>query len=196
MDMATKSPGRTHRRWKTAWLFLIVFLVLVQAACSRPSERRQRQSQSQTTSADRDRAERRTALRVVSEGDLDRWMYSRVFWVAILSGIAGFLLSWFYLTRLSYGGGMEIERQARHIFFVMVVFIVLPCVLLALYADMYLYAFSGQVAYTLLGALFGTQGLLLTLAAVLLFTVVSVGVTRFKSGSRCPYMLWPRPKVR
>ena len=133
--------------------------------------------------------------RGVRQGDLDKWMYSRVVWLAILGGMAGFLLSWFYLTRLSYEGGLQIERQARNIFLVTLVFIMLPVVLLALYADMYLYAFSGHFAYTLLGALFGTQGLLLTVAALLLFTVVSVGVTRFKSGSRCPYMLWPRPKV-
>lgn len=195
MDMVTKSPGATPRR-KTAWLFLIVLLFLAQAAACGQQGERQQQSQSQVTSADRGRADLRAAARGVRPGDLDKWMYSRVAWVAILGGIAGFLLSWFYLTRLSYGGGLQIEKQARSIFFVTLVFILLPAVLLALYADMYLYAFSGHFAFTLLGALFGTQGLLLAVAALLLFTVVSVGVTRFKSDSRCPYMLWPRPKVR
>jgi hypothetical protein len=194
MDMATKNPGATPQR-KAVWLFLIVFLILLaQAAACGQGERRQ-PSQSQVTNADRGRADQRAASRGVRQGDLDKWMYSRVVWVAIAGGIAGFLLSWFYLTRLPYEGRLEIERQARSIFFVTLVFIVLPGVLLALYADMYLYAFSGHFAYTLLGALFGTQGLLLAVAAILLFTIVSVGVTRFKSGSRCPYMLWPRPKV-
>jgi hypothetical protein len=193
MDTATKGPGATPR-WKAGWLFLIVVLVLGQAAAGAQAGRRQQQP-SPVTTADRSRADQRAAARGVRPGDLDKWMYSRIAWVAVFGGIAGFLLSWFYLTRLSYGGRLEIEHQARSIFFVTLVFIVLPAVLLALYADMYLYAFSGHLAFPLLGALFGTQGLLLAAAALLLFTVVAVGVTRFKSGSRCPYMLWPRPKV-
>jgi hypothetical protein len=192
MDIATKSPGASPRR-RAAWLFLVALLALAPAAAR--GQGRASQPTPQATTVERSRADQRAAARGVRPGDLDRWMYSRVVWVAILGGMVGFLLSWFYLTTLPYEGRMEIERQARGIFFVSLVFILLPAVLLALYADMYFYAFSGFYAFTLLGALFGTQGLLLTAAALLLFAAVSVGVTRFKSGSRCPYMLWPRPKV-
>lgn len=194
MHMARKSscakPG-----WKAARLFFILLLVLGPAAAYGQSRVSPTPSRTQAAGNDRGGLAQRAAARGVRPGDLDKWMYSRVVWVALFGGIAGFLLSWLYLTRLSYGGGLQIERQARNIFFVTLVFIVLPAVLLMLFADMYLYAFSGHFAFTLLAALLGTQGLLLTVAALLLFTVVSVGVTRFKSGSRCPYMLWPRPKI-
>lgn len=193
MDTATKSPGATPR-WKAAWLFLILFLVLAPAAAR--GQGGGSRTPSPATSAERSRADQRASTRGVRAGDLDKWMYSRGVWVAIFGGLAGFLLSWFHLTRLPYRGQMETERQARSIFFVTLVFIMLPAVLLALFADMYLYAFSGHPAFTLLGALFGTQGLLLAAAALFAFTLVSVGVTRRKSGSRCPYMLWPRPRVR
>lgn len=193
MGTATKSLGAAARR-KVPWLFLIVFLVLAPAACEQSGRRRQSPPQ-QATNANRSRDDQRAMARGVRPGDLDRWMYSRVAWVAIFGAMAGFLVSWFYLTRLPYGERLEIERQARRIFFVTLVFILLPAVLLALYADMYLYEFSGHLAFTIIGALLGKQGLLLTAAALLLFTIASIGVTRFKSGSRCPYMLWPRPKV-
>jgi hypothetical protein len=193
-----KSSGATPR-WKAAWLFFIMLLVLGQATACGQSPMSQRPSttpsQTQATGADRGGLAQRAGARGVRQGDLDKWMYSRIVWAALFGGLAGFLLSWLHLTRLSYGGRLEIERQARSIFFVTLVFIVLPAVLLALYADMYLYAFSGHLAFTVLAALFGTQGLLLTAAALLLFTIVSVGVTRFKASSRCPYMLWPRPKI-
>lgn len=195
METAAKSPGATPRR-KAAWLFLIAFLVFAPATADGQSGVSRTPSQSAGTNADRSRAEQRSAARGVRPGDLDKWMNSRIAWVAILGGMAGFLLSWFHLTKLPYRAQMETERQARSIFFVALVFIMLPAVLLALYADMYFYAFSGHPAFTLLGGLLGTQGLLLAAAALVPFTAVSVGVTRFKAGSRCPYMLWPRPRVR
>lgn len=188
MNTTKTNDGASLRR-RGAWLLLIAVVSLTMA----------------TWAGAQDRAQQKGGVNlrqvapapnvVVRQGDLDRWMYSRALWVSAFSALCGFLLSWFYLSGLSYGSGLETEHKARRIFFVFLFFIMLPAVLLLLYADMYFYWFSGYLAFPLLWALFGLQGLLMTGAALLAFTGAAALVSRFRAGSRCPYMLWLRPKV-
>ena len=133
---------------------------------------------------------------LVRSGELDKWMYSRLTWITLGFAIAAFLVTWFYLSKLSFGSGMDVERKARRIFFVCLVFIVLPGIVAILLADMYFYWFRGADAFTLLGGLFGLQGLVLTASPLLAFTLATALTARLKPYSRCPYMLMPKPRIQ
>jgi hypothetical protein len=186
----------TRIPWRTVRVLLIAFLLV--GPITTYSQNRQQQQQNANASSSRNSPANTpsTGEGIVRPRDLDQWMYARIVWIGLLGGIAAFLLSWFYLTKLSFGSGLETERRARRIFSVCLFFIALPLALLMLYADMYFYRFTGHLAFTLLGALFGLQGLLLTATALLAFTVAAALTARLKPLSRCPYMLWPKPQGR
>jgi hypothetical protein len=186
--------GHRTKAWReTARVFLIALFLLAGHATTQGQNRAQQNAGAGAASRSA-AANTPTSLDIIRPRDLDRWMYARIAWAVVFGGLAGFLLSWLYLTKISYGGGLETERKARRIFLVCLFFIVLPAVLLLLYADMYFYSFIGYVAFTLLGALFGLQALLMTASALLAFTVAAAFTARHKPWSRCPYMLWPKPK--
>lgn len=193
MKVNTNMHRRTFRREITL-LVLMAFLLVNPVTLY--SQNREQPNANASSSKRNAQSPAPVGADVVRAGELDRWMYSRIFWVGVLSAIGGFLLSWFYLSRLSYKGALETDLKARRFFLVTLVFIVLPVVLLLLYADMYFYWFIGYSPFTLLGGLFGLQGFLMAVSALLGFTLASTLTTKLKPASRCPYMLWPRPRVK
>ncbi|HET6979824.1 MAG TPA: hypothetical protein VFI24_26060 [Pyrinomonadaceae bacterium] len=128
--------------------------------------------------------------------ELDKWMSARILWMTFLSGVAGFLISMFYLTKVPYGPSMNAEPRARTIFVVLLTFIVPPLAVLFLFADMYVFWFPGKGLFSVLSGLFGLQVLLMLVASVSSFTVVSGLVARIKPYSHCPYLTWPKNLTR
>ena len=132
---------------------------------------------------------RSTPIRVA---ELDKWMSARILWMTFISGVAGFLVSMFYLTKIPYGPSMNAEPRARTIFVALLTFIVPPLAVIFLFADMYVFWFPGKGIFAVLSSLFGFQVLLMLVASVFSFTVVSGVVARIKPYSHCPYLTWPK----
>lgn len=124
--------------------------------------------------------------------ELDKWMSARILWMTFFSGVAGFLVSMFYLTKIPYGPSMNAEPRARTIFVALLTFIVPPLAVIFLFADMYVFWFPGKGIFAVLSSLFGLQVLLMLVASVFSFTVVSGVVARIKPYSHCPYLTWPK----
>src|SRR6185369_13515650 len=119
-------------------------------------------------------------------------MSARILWMTFFSGVAGFLVSMFYLTKIPYGPSMNAEPRARTIFVALLTFIVPPLAVIFLFADMYVVWFPGKGIFPVLSSLFGLQVLLMLVASVFSFTVVSGVVARIKPYSHCPYLIWPK----
>lgn len=136
-------------------------------------------------------------LSPIRAADLDKWMSSRrIFLFSAFSGIVGFLVSAFYLTKIPFGPLMNAEPRARRIFGVLLVTIVLPVVLLALFADMYFISFPEKEIFAMVANLFGMQGMLIVLTSLLSFSFFS-GLTAFvKRYSHCPYLMLPKRAAR
>jgi hypothetical protein len=134
----------------------------------------------------------REKFSLIRTAEMDKWMSARIGWVAAISGLVGFFVSAFYLTKIPYGPSMNAEPRARKILVVLIAFIVPPLGVLFLFADMYVNWFPGKEVFALLSNLFGLQVLLMLVASLSSFTLVAGVIARIKPFSHCPYLTWSK----
>lgn len=138
------------------------------------------------------------AQEVVPMERLDDWFYSRLGWGLLVAAIAGALVGGGYVSRLRFPPGLhQINNLARRRLAVWLVLLFgLGGLWLLLDASSYQFTdYPLEVADAFRQVWLNWRTLVTLLAATVSFLLLVAVTTRYVPWSRCPYTLWPSPRV-
>lgn len=138
------------------------------------------------------------AQEVVPRERIDDWFYSRLGWGVLVAAFAGALVGGLHLSRMKFPAGFhQINTLARKRLAVwLILLFALGGMWLLLDASSYQftdYTLDVTDAFGQVWLNWRTLVTLLTATASFLFLVALT--TRYAPWSRCPYTLWPSPRV-